>query len=93
MGDKLNFEIVGVKTNIIGMHALNEINKKNKEKFIDYIKSTLAPEWVTTNGAAAVAELERFVNTRFQEYITYLDEKIDDLENIVVPALQKIDEA
>ncbi len=93
MSDRLDFSIDGVKRAIEEMRESNSQNKKNKEAFIDYIDSKLAPEWYTKEGQVAVAELKDFANTKFQDYIAYLDGKIDALETVVVPALERINNA
>lgn len=93
MNDRLDFSIDGVKRSIEEMRESNSQNEKNKEAFLDYIRTKLAPEWNTVQGKEAVAELETFANTKFQEYIDYLNGKINDLDNVVVPALERINNA
>ena len=90
MDDRLDFSIEGVRKSVENLRSGNEQNQK---KFIDYIDSKLAPEWNTTNGVEAVAELRNFVNTQFQEYIDYLNNRIDAVEYDVVPALENINNA
>ena len=91
--DTLLFSIDGVKNTAMKLRELNKENKDNKEKFSSYIKDELEPEWVTEEGKNAIIELKKFVDDQFLEYIRYLDGKIDDIEEIVVPALQAIDKA
>ena len=93
MNDRLDFSIDGVKRAVEEMRESNSQNTRNKEAFLEYIDSRLAPEWNTKEGQVAVAELKNFVNTKFQDYITYLNGKIDALENIVIPALERINNA
>ena len=93
MNDRLEFSIDGVKRAAEEMRESNSLNKKNKEAFLEYIDSKLSPEWNTKEGQVAVGELRNFANTKFQDYITYLDEKIDALENVIVPALERINNA
>lgn len=91
--DELEYSIDGVKKIAMEMRENNGINKENKEKFLEYIETNLAPEWNTTQGVVAVEELRTFVNTSFQEYIDFLDSKIDLIEEIVIPGLVEIDNA
>ena len=93
MDDRLDFSIEGVRKSVENLRAGNEQNQKNKTAFIEYIDSKLAPEWNTTNGVEAVADLRNFVNTQFQEYIDYLNNRIDAVEYDVVPALENINRA
>ena len=93
MNDRLDFSIDGVKRSIEEMRESNSLNEKNKEALLDYVRTKLAPEWNTVQGKEAVAELENFANTKFQEYIDYLNGKINDLDNVVVPALERINNA
>lgn len=93
MSDRLDFSIDGVKRSIEEMRESNAQNKTNKEDFLGYIDSKLSPEWNTKEGQVAVNELRDFVNTKFQDYITYLDAKVDALETVVVPALERINNA
>jgi len=93
MNDRLSFSIEGVKKAIEDMRESNSLNEQNKEAFLDYILTKLAPEWNTVQGKEAVTELENFVKNNFQDYINYLNSKIDDLDNVVVPALERINRA
>ena len=93
MGDRLDFSIDGVRRSVETMRENNELNRKNKQAFLEYINSDLAPEWNTKEGQVAVEELRGFVNGRFQEYIDYLNAKIDVIENTVIPALENINNA
>ena len=93
MGDRLDFSIDGVRRSADSMRTNNELNAKNKQAFLEYIDSDLAPEWNTKEGQVAVEELRAFVNGRFQEYIDYLNAKIDVIENTVIPALENINNA
>ena len=93
MNDRLDFSIDGVKKAIEEMRESNSQNEKNKEAFLDYINSKLEPEWNTVQGKEAVEELRNFANVKFQDYITYLNGKINDLDNVVVPALERINNA
>ena len=91
--DRLDFSIEGVRHSVENLRAGNELNQKNKAAFIEYIDSKLAPEWNTVEGRVAVQELKNFVNTQFQEYIDYLNKRIDAVEYDVVPALENINRA
>ena len=93
MNDRLDFSIDGVKRAIEEMRESNSQNEKNKEAFLDYVRTKLAPEWNTEQGKEIIAELENFANSKFQEYIDYLNGKISDLDNVVVPALERINNA
>ena len=93
MDDRLDFSIEGVRSSVENLRASNEQNQKNKQAFIDYIDSKLAPEWNTVEGRVAVQELKNFVNTQFQDYIDYLNNRIDAVEYDVVPALENINNA
>ena len=93
MDDRLDFSIDGVVKSADKMRENNKLNQNNKQAFLDYIDSDLAPEWNTKEGQIAVGELRAFVNGRFQEYIDYLSAKIDVIENTVVPALNNINNA
>lgn len=91
--DALSFDIQGIRASIENLKDLNAINSKNKEDFLNYISNDLAPTWTTKEGVVAVEELREFVNIKFEEYIRYLNSKINSLENVVVPALNSIDNA
>ena len=93
MNDRLDFSIDGVRKSAEEMRANNELNKKNKQAFLEYIDSSLKPEWNTTEGQVAVEELIAFVNGEYSDYIDYLDRRIDTLENDVVPKFIAIDNA
>jgi len=93
MDDRLDFSIEGVKRSVENLRAGNEQNQKNKTAFIEYIDNKLTPEWNTVEGKVAVQELKNFVNTQFQEYIDYLNNRIDAVEYDVIPALENINRA
>lgn len=93
MGDRLDFSIDGVRKAVDEMRTNNEANRRNKQAFLEYIDGNLAPEWNTKEGQVAVGELRGFVNGRFQEYIDYLNSKIDVIDNTVIPALENINNA
>ena len=93
MGDRLDFSISGVEKSIEYLREENSLNQKNQEKCLDYINNTLAPQWTTNGGTEALDELRTFVQTRFQEYVDYLNGRIDVLENDIVPALIRINNA
>lgn len=93
MSDRVDYSIEGVKKSVESMRESNAQNKKNKQAFLEYIDGNLAVEWNTKEGQVAVNELRNFVNGRFQEYVDYLDSKIDVVDYDVVPALIKIDNA
>ena len=93
MSDRLSFSIDGVRKTAETMRENNTLNKKNKEAFLNYIDNNLVPEWNTPQGQVAIEELKAFVNGQYQEYVDYLDGKIDALENVVIPALERINNA
>lgn len=93
MSDRLDYSIDGVRKAAEEMRADNKANEKNKELFIDYINNQLVPEWNTPQGKAAIEDLKGFAEKDFQDYINYLNDKIDALENIVIPALERINNA
>ena len=93
MDDRLDFSIDGVRQSVENLRAGNVQNQKNKQAFLDYIDTKLAPEWNTVEGRVAVQELRNFVNTQFQNYIDYLNNRIDAVEYDVVPALENINRA
>lgn len=91
--DRLDFSIDGVRKTIEELILNNQKNEKNKAAFVEYIDSSLAPEWNTKEGKIAVEELKKFANTEYQDYIQYLEGRINVLENTVVPALENINNA
>lgn len=93
MNDRLDFSIEGVKRAVENMRTGNATNEKNKQAFLEYIDGELAPEWNTVQGQQAINELKSFVNTKFQDYIDYLNGKIDAIEYEVIPALENINNA
>ena len=93
MDDRLDFSIDGVRQSVENLRAGNVQNQKNKQAFLDYIDTKLAPEWNTVEGRVAVQELRNFVNTQFQNYIDYLNNRIDAVEYDVVPTLENINRA
>ena len=86
------FSQEGVKKIAGELRELNSNNSKNKEKFLEYIESGIAPYWTTTEGKIALEELRNFANNDYQNYINYLNTRIDALEDIL-PNLQNIDQA
>ena len=93
MSDRLDFSIDGVRRQVEVMRESNAQNEKNKESFIEYVDSTLSPEWNTKEGQVAVTELKNFANKNYADYIRYLNDKIDALENVIIPALERINNA
>ena len=91
--DNLNFSIEGVSRSVSNLREQNEQNKDNKAKFLDYIETSLAPVWTTDQGKVALDELRAFAEEEFENYIKYLDRRIDALEFEVVPRLKKINQA
>ena len=90
MHDRLEFDPERVKNVVLEMKEKNEQNKKNMQLFLAHVDNELSNAWQTTGGQEAIAELKKFVNENFQEYINYLDARIDQLENVVIPALNNI---
>ena len=93
MNDRLDFSIEGVKNSVEAMRESNEQNVRNKQNFIEYIDANLALEWNTKEGQVAVNELRNFANGRYQEYIDYLNRRINVIEDDVIPALIRINNA
>ncbi len=91
--DNLNFSIEGVSRSVSNLRDQNEQNRDNKEKFLDYIETSLVPVWTTDQGKVALNELKAFVEEQFTDYIKYLDTRIDALEYDVVPRLKRINQA
>lgn len=93
MNDRLDFSIEGVKKSVENMKVANNENVKIKEAFLDKINNTIANEWTTASGQVAVDELRNFVNVKYQEYINFINTKIGSIENVVIPALNNINNA
>ena len=93
MNDRLDFSIEGVSRSVENMREQNAQNQKNQKAFVEYVESQLAPEWNTAQGRVATAELKKFAETEFQEYIDYLNRRIDAVEYSVIPALNTINNA
>ena len=93
MNDRLDYSIADVERAVEDMRQSNETNKKLKSDFLAYIDGSLKEEWNTEQGQQTISQLEKFVNGHFQDYINYLDARIDTLSNVVIPALIRIENA
>lgn len=93
MNDRIDFDVTSLSASVQLMREQNDKNKENKQKLIEYIDTTLSKEWNTVHGIEAVSELRSFAEINFQEYIDYLDSKINTFEDVVIPALNRINNA
>ena len=90
---QLAYDIPALVKAVQEMKDQNNSNKRNREAFLEYIDTKLASEWNTEHGREAIEELRKFAEQNLQEYISYLDRKIDIFEDSVIPALNRIDKA
>lgn len=84
-----------VRETIEAIERLKDImvdNNRIKDNFISYIDTKMAPYWTTEEGLETIEELRDFVNNDYQEYINYLNDRINALESII-PNLNAIDRA
>lgn len=66
---------------ILEQNAMNVIRKK---EFLKYIDDVLSKAWNTEHGQQAIQELRSFVENQFQDYIDYLNERVQKFENTAV---------
>lgn len=91
--DNLNFSIPGVARTIENLKELNKENEQNGTNFSEYIESSVVPVWTTERGKEQIQELRNFVENEFTDYVKYINEKIQILEEEVLPRLKIIDQA
>ena len=94
MDDTLYFDEAPKFQQVVdAMREDNEANKNNQARMLEYIESKLSKAWNTPGGKIAIDELKKFTTENFQEYINYLDSKIDNFQDVVIPALIEIENA
>lgn len=79
--DNLTFNEAGLARTISDVKELKATCDKVKEEFIDYIETTLKPNWTTEGGVRAIDSINKFVNGDIQHFIDFIQQKIYDLEN------------
>lgn len=91
-GDNLTFSESGLQT-VIGIlgELKGEINSF-KDQYLNYVETNLKPNWTTTNGVQSVEILRNFAEEDIQNFINYLQNRIDNL-NASAPRLSNINNA
>ena len=91
-GDMLTFNHGQINQAIKLMTELKGEIEKILTNYFDYVDTSLRPAWYTQNGQITVDRLKEFGNNDIKSFITYLEQRIQDLEQAAVNA-QKIDQA
>ena len=89
----MSYEIAGLRKSVEDMRKENEQNVKNKKLFEEYIRTQLEGKWDTTHSRAAIDDLKNFITKDFQEYIEYINKKLNAFESVVIPGLERIENA
>ena len=80
-------------TELIGiLEEVKDAIQTSKTKYVDYVEVQLSPNWTTDAGQQTVHELLNFAETDIQGFITYLDQRVSDLEEAKNRTIQ-IDQA
>lgn len=80
-------------TELIGiLEGVKDAIQTSKTKYVDYVEVQLSPNWTTDAGQQTVNELLNFAETDIQGFITYLDQRVSDLEEAKNRTIQ-IDQA
>lgn len=91
-GDNLTFSESGLQT-VIGI--LSELKGEIgvfKDQYLEYVETNLKPNWTTTGGVQSVELLRNFAEEDIQNFINYLQNRIDNL-NASAPRLSNINNA
>ena len=89
----MSYEIADLRKSVEDMRNENEQNVKNKEKFEEYLRTQLEGKWDTTHSREAIEDLKNFITKDFQEYIEYINKKLNAFESVVIPGLERIENA
>lgn len=80
-GDTVNYNLSGINSMIGKVSQLRTEIEKIKNGYDEYIVSNLAPNWRTSGGEAMIKKLQDFSNNDLQNFIKYLENKIEDLQD------------
>lgn len=84
--DLLQFNAPQLDAQIKILEGIRDTIKLANTRYIGYIDEKLVPNWTTDNGIVSVGKLKDFSERNIQDFITYLDLRINDLND----ALQSV---
>ncbi len=90
--DNLDFSPEGLQAQIGVLEEVRDVIKQLKNDFVAYNEANLKPYWSTAGSLLAQAKLESYINHDIEDFILYLDGRINDLKSAHSDLL-KIDEA
>lgn len=88
--DNLSFDIESLKQSVQNLEQIKLQMASSQKEFLNYINGPLTDSWNTDKGKDSIQSLRAFLEEDFQNYIKYLNAKITDFENIIIPELQNI---
>lgn len=91
-GDMLSFNTTTLQTQIGVLTEVRDTIQNLKTKYVDYVNNQLRPAWKLDGGDITANQLINFAEIDIEAFITYLTERISDLEAAKVKTIQ-IDQA
>lgn len=76
--DNLTFSEEGLANTIAVLDELKGEITVFKDRYLEYVSTNLKPNWTTTNGVKSVEDLNTFAETDIQNFINYLQRRIDN---------------
>lgn len=79
--DNLEFNSAQLQEQIGILEEIRNTIQSSKDNYVDYINTNLSPNWTTEGGKNTINGLLSFADIDIQGFITYLDGRIQDLED------------
>ena len=92
MKDSLYFDQASLQKVISFLTEAKDGMTKVKEEFIQYNETNLKKYWSSAGSIVAQSRLESFINNDIENFIQYINQRINDLQDSV-PYVNRIDEA
>lgn len=86
--DALEFNQQGIQKVVDSLNEISANMTKIKQDFIQYNETNLKPYWVTAGAEIAQNRLNQFINVDMEEFIKYINEKINNLQATISYANQ-----
>lgn len=77
--DNVKFNSEQLMTQVRVLENVRDMMVSSKNKYVEYLETNLRPNWTTDGGEAAADRLRNFAETDIQDFITFLNQKIEGL--------------
>lgn len=77
--DNVKFNSEQLMAQVRVLENVRDMMISSKDKYVEYLETNLRPNWTTEGGRAAADRLRNFAETDIQDFITFLNQKLEGL--------------